>query len=290
MYNLKELCERIDSEKLGKIWQESIACGPTDKKTTFTTNQLQDTIACFTFTLVKRGHLRLQTNRQVVDFFQNELYVYMPGFDVKILNVSEDYEGMVLLVDEQMMYQSPVFRNMISISSLPLAMTGTPKIHLKKENARVLEGIMLQIRRHIHQPNRLSDELIQTYYSAFVYELTIVHDYAAVRGNVSKRQEDVFAQFYALMRQHFVEHRDLAFYADKLHITTTYLSRVVQQLTHRTVVDFIDRALLNESAWLLRSTELSITQIADRLNFSSPAAFCKFFNRMTGSTPKSYRK
>ena len=290
MYSIREVCERLDSAMFDEIWQDSIACGTVNKEVTFRTNRLQDTIACFTFTLVKRGHLRLETNRQVVDLFPNELYLHMPGLDIKILSVSDDYKAEALLVDEQMMYRSPVFRNIISLSSLPLAMGVTPKISLSAERARVLEGLMQQMHRHILHPGRLGDELVRTYCSAFVYELTLVHDNAAGHGRVSRRQEELFAQFYALMRQHFIAHRDLAFYADKLHITTTYLSRVVQQLTHHTVGYFTDRALLNESVWLLHSTELSVTQIADRLNFSSPAAFCKFFNRMTGSTPKAYRQ
>ncbi len=57
--------------------------------------------------------------------------------------------------------------------------------------------------------------------------------------------------------------------ADKLCITTTYLSRVVRQVSDgRTVVDYINQMLLMEATFLLRQTSLSITQISDQLHIS----------------------
>ena len=41
----------------------------------------------------------------------------------------------------------------------------------------------------------------------------------------------VFAHYLHLLSQHYVEHRDIAFYAFRLCITTTYLSRIVRQVS-----------------------------------------------------------
>ena len=45
-----------------------------------------------------------------------------------------------------------------------------------------------------------------------------------------------------------------------------------------------------EAVWLLKSTPLTVAQIADKLNFSTTAAFDKFFKRMRGCTPLSVRE
>ena len=42
-------------------------------------------------------------------------------------------------------------------------------------------------------------------------------------------------------------HHDIAYYADALNITTTYLSRVVRQLTGRTVVGYVNQFLPMEA-------------------------------------------
>ena len=44
-----------------------------------------------------------------------------------------------------------------------------------------------------------------------------------------------------------------------------------------------------EAAWLLRTTNLSIAQIADRLHFADAASFSKFFTRLKGQSPRDFR-
>jgi AraC-like DNA-binding protein len=87
-----------------------------------------------------------------------------------------------------------------------------------------------------------------------------------------------------------MEHHDIGFYASELCITTTYLSRVVRQVSGgRTVVDYINQLLLMEATFLLRQTSLSIAQIADRLHFADSTTFARFFQRMKGMNPRKYR-
>ena len=88
----------------------------------------------------------------------------------------------------------------------------------------------------------------------------------------------------------FAEHHDIAFYASALNISPVYLSRVVRQIAGRTVIDYINQHLLIEASYLLRTTSLSIAQIADQLHFADTPSFSKFFSRKKGVTPKEYRK
>ena len=65
---------------------------------------------------------------------------------------------------------------------------------------------------------------------------------------------------------------------------------MVRQVTGRTVVDYINQMLLMEASFLLQTSRLSITQIADRLHFADTPSFSKFFHRMKGVSPKEFRK
>jgi transcriptional regulator GlxA family with amidase domain len=65
---------------------------------------------------------------------------------------------------------------------------------------------------------------------------------------------------------------------------------VVRQVTGRTVIDYINQMLLMEATFLLRTSRLSITQIADQLHFADTPSFSKFFSRLKGVSPKDYRK
>ncbi len=48
--------------------------------------------------------------------------------------------------------------------------------------------------------------------------------------------------------------------------------------------------LMMETAFLLRTSNLSIQQIADRLHFADAPSLSKFFLRMKGLSPREYRK
>ena len=87
----------------------------------------------------------------------------------------------------------------------------------------------------------------------------------------------------------FARHHDIGFYASQLSISPVYLSRVVRRVTGRTVVDYINQMLLMEASFLLRTSPMSITQIADRLCFADVPSFSKFFSRLRGVSPKQYR-
>ena len=128
-------------------------------------------------------------------------------------------------------------------------------------------------------------------YNLFLTDLSSVQQHSIREHRFPKRVEEIFFGFLGLLPQHFAEHHDIGFYADRLCITTTYLSRVVRQMSGgRTVVDYINQMLLMEAVFLLRQTSLSITQISDQLHFAEVTTFARFFNRMKGMNPREFRK
>ena len=48
--------------------------------------------------------------------------------------------------------------------------------------------------------------------------------------------------------------------------------------------------LLMEATFLLQTSQLTITQIADHLHFADTPSFSKFFSRLKDMSPKDYRK
>jgi AraC-like DNA-binding protein len=127
-------------------------------------------------------------------------------------------------------------------------------------------------------------------YSLFLNDLTGVMERIIRQHRFPKRVKEIFLAFLHLLPQHFAEHHDIPFYADMLHITPVYPSRVVRQVTGRTVVDYINQMRLMEASFLLQTSPMSITQIADRLHFADTPSFSKFFSRLKGVSPKEYRK
>ena len=126
-------------------------------------------------------------------------------------------------------------------------------------------------------------------YSVFINDLISIQAFEKARLSISKQSEEIFISFYELLQKNYIEQHNIGFYADALSITTTYLSRIVKSISGKTVMSCIDEMLVIEATWLIKSTNLTVAQIADRLNFSTSAAFDKFYKRMRGCTPLSLR-
>lgn len=149
---------------------------------------------------------------------------------------------------------------------------------------------MREIIDYIHSDHIYKSEVLRMLYSIFLLDLQNAQQHAIVHRQTPQRVEEIFIGFIRLLPRYFVEHHDIPFYASKLHISPVYLSRVVRQVTGRTVVDYINQMLLIEASFLLKTTQLSIAQIADYLHFADTPSFSKFFSRMKGMSPKEYRK
>ena len=106
---------------------------------------------------------------------------------------------------------------------------------------------------------------------------------------VTTRQTDLFQRFVALVHEYCSQEREVAFYADKLCISTRYLSTIVRSVARSSAKEFIDRAVILEIKMMLQSTDLSVQEIAYRLRFPDQSYLVRFFKKHTGESPTEYR-
>ena len=104
------------------------------------------------------------------------------------------------------------------------------------------------------------------------------------------RAIDIYNRFVSLVTEHYRKAHDVAFYADRLCITTRYLSEVTNRVVGKSPKQIIADYIMSEAKTYLGTTRLTIQEIADRLGFSSQALFCKFFKSQEKSSPSDYRK
>ncbi len=68
-----------------------------------------------------------------------------------------------------------------------------------------------------------------------------------------------------------------------------YVNRVFSRAYHMTLKTYINRVRVSRIEEFLISTNVPIKEIAEKLNFPSPAALSKFYKYHTGRTPEEYR-
>lgn len=92
-----------------------------------------------------------------------------------------------------------------------------------------------------------------------------------------------------LLAQHHSTERNLSYYAEKIGITTNYLSKLVKEYSGKTAVEWINEYVILEAKTMIKHTQYTIQEIAYKLNFPSPSFFGKYFKRLTGISPKRYK-
>lgn len=290
MYKLKEWWNLTIGPDPIDDWDGNVLCTESNAQMTQLTNITQGFLACYTFTLVTRGWLKMNYNGEELTIEQGDLYIYSPGMAVTIIDISADYQSICLMVDESTTLESPTVRDMVTLAYQPLVQLSQPKLSLTAEQAAMFESRMQEMIAYQHSSNIYKPKLLQMLYAVFLLDLQNVQDKVITHRHVPQRVEEIFIEFNRLLPRHFIEHRDIAFYAGKLCITNDYLSRIVKRVSGRTVADLINQMLLMEASYLLRASSLNISEIAERLHFAEPAAFTHFFTRLKGMSPRDYRK
>ncbi len=114
-----------------------------------------------------------------------------------------------------------------------------------------------------------------------------------LRRNLAVREatpdEQLVKRFNVLLAVHSFEHRDVEHYAAEFNLAPKRFAAKVKRITGTTPSDLIASAVIKNAKKLLSSTELSSAEIAEKLNFSTPSFFCRYFKRYTGTTPQEWR-
>ena len=177
-----------------------------------------------------------------------------------------------------------------------ISMHTNPVLFLHSCDAIILRECMMNVGAQIQREEHLYHlELIQNSLVRFYLELDNILDRTKAPDtdgmNISITQNQLKLQeFIVLLMSYFKTQHHVAFYADALHITPQYLTKIVKSKTGKTVRAFIFELIYSEARNLLSSTDFSIQQIAGLLNFADQASFSKFFKRNSGMSPLDFRE
>ena len=132
--------------------------------------------------------------------------------------------------------------------------------------------------------------LLRIFYWDFYvhFHKTVSREGAPVPLNSNK--ENIAFRFAMLVYEHYKQHKEMAFYADKLCITPQYLTRVIQEVNGQSARELLAGHVVLEVKALLRDANLEIKDIVRQTGFSNQSSLSRFFRRHTGMSPTEYRR
>ena len=105
-------------------------------------------------------------------------------------------------------------------------------------------------------------------------------------GSAGKRLVSAAENYLA---QHSAEKFSLQEIANALYINGSYLLRVYKAHTGHTLLWYHSHLRCEKAKELLTESDLSISEIGEKVGFVSSAHFSHVFKKLTGTTPSAYR-
>ena len=124
---------------------------------------------------------------------------------------------------------------------------------------------------------------------AMLYEVLMLLQKATSVEATGTSETERVARFRQLVNEHYLVESGVEFYADRLCVTPNYLNKLVRTTLGQSTKQYIQNRRIEEAKRLLRYTDLSVTDIAEHLNYDTATYFVRAFSRQTGMTPLQFR-
>jgi AraC family transcriptional regulator, transcriptional activator of pobA len=165
-----------------------------------------------------------------------------------------------------------------------------PCYQLNQEASKILleyYAFMLMHYKRTDHPSRI--EILKAQLFSFTAEVSYIYSIEEV-SITTTRQQQIVDSFFRLLHTYHKKERSPEFYADKLCVSPRYLSTVMKNVTDHSLYYWISEFSIKEAKILLKSSDKTITQISEELNFPNSSFFAQFFKKKTGYSPLKFRQ
>lgn len=233
------------------------------------------------------GSMKMQIHFLDYEINAGDIAVLPPQLLIDTKYLSDDAEIVTIGISLDFMSAFPILREFVMNDQI----RWQPVIRLREDEITLQNELITLIKNFYHKkPSPNKAEILRHLVMVIINMISEVYtEMPNSKGSSKSRTHEIIDDFYQLILQYTKEQRNVNFYAEKLHLTPQYLSTFLKEKTGRSVSQWIDHILILEAKTLLKSTNLSIKEISNELNFGETSIFCRYFKRITGVSPKSYR-
>ena len=235
------------------------------------------------------GSSRALYDMREVVFRPNEIAMILPNHIIRPIESTPDYSISIIMHSigfEQEMTQRRMTHDRNKFHDLPACLLTDEEMaqYMKAvELMEIISNTPASRFPHRHEMLLSQTDIMTDMLDAFRREMD---DDARLHN----RGYIVFNEFCHLLAMHYREQHEVAFYAEKAHLTTRHFSVVIKNEVGLSASDYIEQYLATQAKNLLSSRpDLSVQQISDHLGYADSPSFSRFFKRHTGITPGEFR-
>ncbi len=245
------------------------------------------------FIICVKGKGKSKINFKEYDIRENTIITILPYFITEIVEKDENLvlEYLVFSTDFLPATQpNPNFDILKHIIISPCIQA------TKEETDRLLEFHSFIVQQYKRNEHPFREAMAKTLLFGLLIEIGAIYHNRFVKtkekdeSGPASRQEEIVTRFFRLLVENHKKEKSLQFYADKMFLTSKYLSTVLKERTGRTAQDWINEALISSAKYMLKTTDMTVSQISEELNFPNPSFFGRFFKKHSGITPVKYKQ
>lgn len=244
----------------------------------------------YIYAICLSGTATISLNGEKIRLKKNDFFTAIPSSAIQVFECSDSFRAKVLLFQ-----RSFLLKNIADTRQLEQlgyfnydTMVHVP---LHNEEASFLKQKLDTLGVRSKMDSLFQDTIMQSLMINLLFETAEI--YFRYRGEVKRKalnnEELLFVKFTSLLQTHFITERQLDFYANKLFVTDKYLIEICKKVAGKTPGTLIAEAVLAEAKLLLTLPDQNISTVSTELQYSSVAAFSKFFKKHTGIAPKDYK-
>ncbi|MGM0788787.1 MAG: helix-turn-helix domain-containing protein [Bacillota bacterium] len=141
---------------------------------------------------------------------------------------------------------------------------------------------------------KLYQTAIHAYYPQIIkdmlYQQLIQPVIISTQSNTEQGFKNISDKIVYIIQSEFDQEISLDIIADRLHYNPNYLSNVFKKEYGENFVDYLMNYRLQMAQMWLKETDMTIKEIAEKLQYRNSQNFIRFFKKKVGKTPGDYRK
>ena len=241
------------------------------------------------FLLCKQGGIQLLLDDSTFNINAGDLYIYPPFSQTFIKEVSDDFSGVAGIADFDFVLSTIT---QVSNTQQHIYIRTRPCVTLTQHQLQNIEELVSIIKHRLAESYRpLRIQILSALVKTICFEILDAYfDGLSISPMQQNNRDKIFQRFLQDCFMHFKKHRDVKFYAELQHLTPRYFSTVIREVSGKTPIEWINLSLVTEAKKLLATPELNIKEIALQLNFEDQSLFGRYFKRITGLSPSSFRE